>query len=191
MTTDDDDPRKAEAQELQRRIDNGTITAREIISKTLDIHRHKTPIISSPESLESNLITACRLRNLFLYVFYQTNSSKSKYFQSVIDKIRDKYFNDTRNGDYASADIFGIEILHWTFVVMKKNRITKEQITEELFQDKSEEYRKAMVESVMQTNPISYYLTNGIPFHTGIKEDDQAMDNKVKALFKKHSAMFG
>jgi hypothetical protein len=192
MTNEGDDPRKAEVEEFKRRMENGSITAKEMISKTLDIHKHKTAVSGlSPDMIESNVLAACNLKKVFLYVVYQTNSSKSKYFQSVINRIEDKYFDPIDNGKYADADIASVEIGHYTWVILKKSRVTKEQIAEELYQDRDEEFRKKMIEVIKGLDPETYREINGIPFYTSNIEDNQAMDDAAIALSKKHSAMFG
>lgn len=188
-SSDDDDPKKAEAEEFQRRIDNGSITTKEMISKTLDIHKHKTAINLSANAVEENVVACCLLPKLFLYAVYQTNSSKSRYFQSVIDRIEDKYF-DIYNGKYATADIATVEIGHYTFVILKRSRITKEQIAEELYQDRDEDYRRKIIELIKGLDPETYNQVNGMPFYTGSKEDDQAMNDKVNTLIRKHRDLF-
>jgi hypothetical protein len=194
MVSDDDnnkdDLKKVITEEWRRRVENGTITAAELMAQVLDVHKEKTNVgYKEPPDHMQSVMVAWYYGHFFV-VYYKTHSSRSDYFQYVIDSIQDKYFNPAEGERaYADADIASVEIGPYTYVIMKKQRITKEQIAEELYQDRSEYERRQMIEVIKGLDPETYNRINGIPFVTGSIEEDQTMLDIVKALFDEYKSI--
>jgi hypothetical protein len=151
MTTDNDDdaddPRKPENEEFQKRIENGTITVQEIMFDTIDAHKDKPHSeILPPEITITRMIRALNTR-LFYLVIYGRSGPKSDYFKRISDIIKEENFKPNENDPYADADHFVFGPPECVLILMKKSRITREEIIDWRLMEADQDERKRVLEA--------------------------------------------